>query len=223
MTISRGDRYYCSARREKSTCNADRGIGAHELEQRVLNRLRDILLGNELLIDEFAVEFRRELTRLRKEGHGAKRRLIKELQDVERSIKRCLDFITGGDGDPGSVRDQLRGLEACKREIDADLRAQQDGMGVVIHPNLPELYRKKVAKLQQALHDEVTRPQVVEIIRSLIDRIEVRPGLCDVTIVGALAQILAFAHQKKTAASAGGGGTSLMVAGVGFEPTTFRL
>jgi hypothetical protein len=38
-----------------------------------------------------------------------------------------------------------------------------------------------------------------------------------------LAQILAFAHQKTTAASWGGGGTSLMVAGVGFEPTTFRL
>ncbi|HET7381047.1 MAG TPA: hypothetical protein VFJ59_00465, partial [Pseudolabrys sp.] len=152
-------------------------------------------------IDEFAAEFRRELTRLRKEGHGAKRRLIKELQDVERGIKRCLDFITGGDGDPGSVRDQLRRLEARKREIDADLRDQQDGMGIVIHPNLPELYRKKVAKLTQALRDEVTRRQVVEIIRSLIDRIEVKPGLarghCDVTIVGALAQILAFTHQKR--------------------------
>jgi site-specific DNA recombinase len=108
MTISRGDRYYCSARREKGTCNVDRGIGAAELEQRVLNGLSGILLGNEQLIDEFTAEFKRELTRLRKEGHGAKRRLLKELQDVERGIKRCLDFITGGDGDPGSVRDQLR-------------------------------------------------------------------------------------------------------------------
>ena len=78
MTISRGDRYYCSARREKSTCDADRGIGAHELEERVLNGLRDILLGNEVLIDEFAAEFKRELTRLRKQGHGARRRLLKE-------------------------------------------------------------------------------------------------------------------------------------------------
>jgi site-specific DNA recombinase len=95
MTISRGDRYYCSARREKSTCDADRGIGAHELEERVLNGLRDILLGNEVLIDEFAAEFKRELTRLRKEGHGAGRRLLKDLQQVERGIKRCLDFITG--------------------------------------------------------------------------------------------------------------------------------
>jgi hypothetical protein len=37
-------------------------------------------------------------------------------------------------------------------------------------------------------------------------------GRCEVTIVGALAQILAFA-QKTTAALTGGGGTSLMVAG----------
>jgi site-specific DNA recombinase len=166
MTISRGDRYYCSARREKSTCNADRGIAAHELEQRVLNGLKDILLENELLIDEFAAEFKRELTRLRKEGHGARRRLVKELQDIERGIKRCLDFITGGDGDPGSVRDELRRFEARKREIDADLRAHQDGTEIVIHPNPAELYRKKVAELQQVLHDEATRPQAVEIIRS---------------------------------------------------------
>ena len=145
----------------------------------------------------------------------------------ERGIKRCLEFITGGDGDPGSVRDQLRRLEARKREIDADLRSQQDGANVAIHPNLPELYRKKVVKLQLALQHEVTRPQVFETIRSLVDRIEVLPGRgrghCEVTIVGALAQILAFAHQKTTAACTRGGGTSLMVAGVGFEPTTFRL
>jgi site-specific DNA recombinase len=226
MTISRGDRYYCSARREKSTCNADRGIGAAELEQRVLDGLRDILLGNERLIDEFTAEFKRELARLRKEGNASKGRLLKELQDVERGIKRCLDFITGGDGDPGSVRDQLRSLEARKRDIDADLTAQQDNVEIVIHPNLPELYRKKVGRLQQALQYETTRPQVVEAIRSLVDRIEILPGeargRCEVTIVGALAQILAFA-QKTTAALTGGGGTSLMVAGVGFEPTTFRL
>jgi site-specific DNA recombinase len=227
MTISRGDRYYCSARREKSTCNADRGIGARELEERVLNGLRDILLGNHALVDEFAAEFKRELARLRKERHGASRRLVKDLQQVERGIKRCLDFITGGDGDPGSVRDQLRSLETRKREIETDLKAQQGDMDIAIHPNLPEIYRRKVAKLQEVLEDEATRPQAVEIIRSLIDRIEVHPrqerGRCDVVVVGALAQILAFAQQKTTAASSGGGGTFLMVAGVGFEPTTFRL
>src|SRR5262249_37358446 len=161
MTISRGDRYYCSSRREKSTCDAGRGIGAHELEERVLNGLRDILLDNEVLIDEFAAEFKREVTRIRKEGDVASRRLLKELQQVERGIKRCLDFITGGDGDPSSVRDQLRRLEARKREIDVDLKARRGDTEIAIHPSLPDLYRRKVAGLQHMMRNETARPQVV--------------------------------------------------------------
>jgi hypothetical protein len=96
------------------------------------------------------------------------------------------------------------------------LIARQDSEEIVLHPNLPELYRKKVAKLQEALQDEATRPEVVVMIRSLVDRIDVIPsqarGHCEVILVGALAQILAFG-QKTTAASTGDGGTSLMVAG----------
>jgi NAD(P)-dependent dehydrogenase (short-subunit alcohol dehydrogenase family) len=88
---------------------------------------------------------------------------------------------------------------------------------IAIHPNLPELYRRKVVRLQRVLDDEATRPQAVEIIRSLIERIEIQPGKerghCEVIIVGALAQILAFAQQKTTAASTGDSGTFLMVAG----------
>ena len=228
MTISRGDRYYCSARREKSTCDADRGIGAHELEERVLNGLRDILLGNEALIEEFAAEFKRELARLRKEGHGASRRLLKDLQQVERGIKRCLDFITGGDGDPGSVRDQLRRLEARKREIDCRSegpdKATWRSRSIRIFRTSTEERSPACSKLWPTRRHAL---RLLIVIRSLIDRIEVHPGQmrgrCEVIIVGALAQILAFAQQKTTAASSGDGGTSLMVAGVGFEPTTFRL
>ena len=139
--------------------------------------------------------------RLRKERDGANRRLLKELQQVERGIKRCLDFITGGDGDPGSVRNQLQRLEARKREIDIDLKTRREGAAIAIHPNLPELYCRKVAGLQQMLSDETVRPQVVETVRSLIDRIEIHPGRqrgeCEVLLVGALAQILAFTQQKR--------------------------
>jgi hypothetical protein len=107
------------------------------------------------------------------------------------------------------------------------LKAQQIDIEIAIHPNFQELYRRKVVRLQQILDDEATRPQAVEVIRSLIERIEVHPGQkrgqCEVIIVGALAQILAYARQKTTAAPLRDGGTFLMVAGVGFEPTTFRL
>jgi site-specific DNA recombinase len=227
MTTSRGERYYCSARREKSTCDADRGIGAHDLERRVLTGLKNILLGNETLVDEFAAEFKRELARLRTEDQGLSRRILKERQQIERGIKRCLEFISNGDGDPGSVRDELRRLENRKREIASDLKARPSDAVIAIHPNLPDLYRRKINGLQQMLANETLRPQAVEVIRSLIDRIEIHPGEkrghCDVLLVGALAHILDFAHKKRTAAHGGGGGTYLMVAGVGFEPTTFRL
>jgi site-specific DNA recombinase len=92
---------------------------------------------------------------------------------------------------------------------------------------VPDLYRRKVANLHTLLEGEDTRPQAMEIIRSLIERIEIHPGekrgQCDVILVGALAQILAYAQHKNTAVSDGDDGTFLLVAGVGFEPTTFRL
>ena len=70
----------------------------------------------------------------------------------------------------------------------------------------------------------MTRADAFDAIRSLIERIEVRPGAergrPDVTLVGALAAILDFASR---AGNLSGDGRVLLVAGVGFEPTTFRL
>ncbi len=74
-----------------------------------------------------------------------------------------------------------------------------------IHPNIAELYRKKVGKLQTLLNDEATRSQAIDLIRSMIDHIEINQGIergkPDVILVGALAQILTFTQQNKTAGS----------------------
>ena len=57
----------------------------------------------------------------------------------------------------------------------------------------------------------------MEIIRTMIDRIEVHAGQergkPDVILVGALAQIFSFTQQKQNAASYEDGGRVLMVAG----------
>ena len=82
---------------------------------------------------------------------------------------------------------------------------------------MADLYRKKVSELQTLLTDEATRPQAMDLIRSMIDHIEIHVGTergrPDVILVGALAQILAFTQQNKTAASNGSDGRVLMVAG----------
>ena len=227
MTLARGDRYYCSARREKGTCDANRGVHAVELEDRVLSGLKDILIGNEDLLETFTAEFKRELARLQKERRGDCERYRKELKEVDRGIARCLEYITSGDGAPGLVRDQLRDLETCKRDLEAAIRAAPGERVVEIHPNYPDLYRQKVGELAGLLEDDSSRPQAMENIRALIEKIEVYPGKargeCGIVLTGALAEILAFSRKNTTAASDGDGGTFLMVAGAGFEPATFRL
>lgn len=92
---------------------------------------------------------------------------------------------------------------------------------------MPERYRRQVAKLAELLESEETRPEAMETLRSLIDRIEVGPpetvrGPCSVTLVGALASVLAFvtkgATTQKCRGLAGHGGsndgTRLLVAGL---------
>ena len=51
MTIVNRERYSCSARRERGTCDSPAGIAAAELETRVLDGLREILLGREDLFE----------------------------------------------------------------------------------------------------------------------------------------------------------------------------
>jgi site-specific DNA recombinase len=227
MTIINRERYSCSAKRERGTCDSPVSIKAIELEDRVLTGLKDILLGNEELIDAFVTEFKAELARLRKQRGANQRQVQKDLNKVNTAIKRCLSFITEGDGDPGLVRGELRTLEARKRDLERTLHAVHDDQTVELHPNIADLYRKKVNELQALLADETAGPQAMDIIRSIIDHIEVHAGTergkPDVVLVGALAQILAFAQQNKTAASNGSDGRVLMVAGAGFEPATFRL
>jgi site-specific DNA recombinase len=226
MTIVNRERYYCSAKRERGTCDSSAGIGANELEERVLTGLRDILLGNEQLIDSFVETFRTEVVRLRRQRGAIERQNRQELDKVKAAIRRCLAFITGGDGDPGLVRDELRSLEARKRELERTQASLDDDRVIDIHPNLSDLYRRKVTELQSLLTDEAACYEAMKLIRSLVERIEVhegeKRGKAAVVLVGALASILAFT-QNETAAQNLGGGRILMVAGAGFEPATFRL
>jgi hypothetical protein len=224
MTIINRERYYCSARRERGTCDSAIGIKAADLEERVLAGLKDILLGNEHLIKAFAMEFKAEVARLRKQRGARGRQAHKDLDKVNVAIARCISFITGGDGDPGLVRDELRTLVARKRELEQAKAAKQVDQVIEVHPNMAELYARKVMQLQSLLTDETTRPQATELIRAMVVRIDVRAGeergKPEVILEGALAQILTFVQQSKTAASmtqsVGGGGRVLMVAGAGF-------
>ena len=229
MTIINRERYSCSARRERGTCSCPVSISAAELEHRILTALKDILLGRDDLIAEFAASFRAEVERQRRSRTDNRPALQRELERVSRSIDRALAFILEGDGDPGSVRHKLKELEARKRDLERQLNMASPTPTLEIHPNLGELYRRKVQETNHLLLDGATRPQAMEIIRSLVQRIEVAPGAkrgeAQVTLYGALAAILDFAMgaQNTKATADGGLCRVLLVAGAGFEPAAFRL
>ena len=217
MTIVNRVRYYCSTKRERGTCTSTVGIKAIDLENRILSGLKGILLGNEDLIETFVAEFKAEIIRLRKQRGSHERQAQKELNKVNRAIKRCLSFIIEGDGDPGLVRDELRTLEGRKKDMERALVSGHLEQEVELHPNIADLYGRKVSELKSLLTDESSRPQAMELIRSMIDRIEVHKGeergTPEVILTGALSEILAFTQGHTTTAPNGDNGRVLVVAG----------
>jgi site-specific DNA recombinase len=78
------------------------------------------------------------------------------------------------------------------------------------------------------LREDGTRDETFELIRSLIDEIRLvaEDGQLRLELRGELAGILALAADKKKPGGLSATGLAQqikMVAGVGFEPTTFRL
>ena len=220
MTIVNRQRYSCSAKREKGTCDSPAGIQAERLEARVIDGLKNILLGQEELLEAFASAFFEETIRLRRERNRQRQIHQKELAKVQRSIDRCLDFIINGDGAMDTVRQKLSDLERSKANILRFMDQDTPPAKVEPHPNIGQLYQRRVEQLSHLLNDEGSQQEAVTIIRSLIDRIEITPGAKrgdpQVHIVGGLAAILelAVSGQQKTAIRTDSGvGRVFMVAG----------
>jgi len=83
---------------------------------------------------------------------------------------------------------------------------------VRLHPSLAEVYRQKVENLHEALNEETPRTEAVEILRGLIDEIQLSPrnGQLDIYLVGNLAQILDLCAKKHPGAKDTGVQTSLL-------------
>ena len=125
--------------------------------------------------------------------------------------------------------DRLRELEARQDELTARLAAASATLSDV-HPNIAGIYRGKVERLAAALDHPRERDEVATAIRGLIERIVLTPGVAwaemDAKLVGDLGTIIEWtsAGDRRRQANAPLPEMSVsVVAGVGFEPTTFRL
>jgi site-specific DNA recombinase len=125
-----------------------------------------------------------------------------------------------------SLKDELLGLEARQDEIKAKLAATPEPK-VYLAPNMAEIYRQRVSELQQVLAAGNEQAQAFEAVRSLIDKIVLTPaeGVLRIDLHGEAASILQLsAAGKKGRPELGSEAKQLvMVAGLGFEPTTFQF
>ena len=89
-------------------------------------------------------------------------------------------------------------------------------------------YRTQVANLAQALTADENRAEAADLLRSLVDRIELTPsdqGKLEINLFGDLAGILSLAANEDRPLEASDPSVQQVkvVTGAGFEPATFRL
>jgi site-specific DNA recombinase len=229
-TVTGKDRYGCATRRHKGTCDNASTITRQQIEARVLAGLKDRLLAPEL-VAEFVAEYRQETERRAQLARAGAAAIEQKLAAVERRIAGIVKAVEDGMYNP-SMKARMTALEAERAALVAEQEASVAPPSITLHPNLPELYRRKVAELERLLGDPALGDEAMTLIRSMIEKVVLIPcadakGI-DAVLHGDLAAIIAACEDAKRPGLAGAGRVSFVgqlsvVAGAGFEPATFRL
>jgi site-specific DNA recombinase len=192
------ERYGCSTRRSKGTCDNRLMIDRQEIERRVLAGLKDRLMAPEL-VDAFITEYRAEIRQVAAASVSRRSSLSRGLADVDRKIAGILHAIEDGNYNP-SLTKRLSELEAEKMQSEKELAANDPPATIELHPNLSALYRSKVEKLETALSEPEMRVEAAAAIASLISKIVLTPsgGTLDVRLYGDLAQMLGLGAAPAT-------------------------
>jgi len=121
---------------------------------------------------------------------------------VNRKLRGLIEAIAEGLRGPG-LQAKLDEFEQRKAMLEAKLAAALPP-APRLHPNLAEVYRRKVADLQTALADPATQTEALEILRGLIERVVLYPvqkGF-EIELIGEIAAMVDLGAQGKAAGGA---------------------
>ena len=221
------DRYGCSNHVMNGSCTNSRTIARGVLEARMLAGLHDRLMAPDVVTEAMRA-YAQETNRLNRERRSSCEADRKQLADIERKIKEIVTAIEDG-GYSRPIMARLRELEAKQGELSE--RLSHTGADIPdVHPNITGIYRRKVERFADALRHPQERDEAAEAIRALIERIALTPGPkrgeIAATLHGDLGTILEWTARtsvNKKTDTPGTGMSVSVVAGIGFEPMTFRL
>ncbi len=150
--------------------------------------------------------------------------LEKRLGNINGAIKKAVDILLA-ETPSRALRDRLAALEAERDEIEIEIAAVAPPT-VEFHPNAANAYRDKVRNLKRALaeSDEDSRAAANEAIREIVEKVVIHPRGAykpvEIEIYGQLAALLRISERAAAEPLESRG---VLVAGIGFEPMTFRL
>ena len=152
------------------------------------------------LFKEFCQEFTREVNKARMEARVSLESASAEIKRIDRELDTLLDPILKG-GAADRINDKMVALEKRKKELSSMLETTEEPPPL-LHPNLAKYYHDEIAALHDQLGNEETRGRAAQMLRTLVERIELVPDGEELAIVlrGDLAAILAFACGKKNPA-----------------------
>ncbi|MEI6560385.1 MAG: recombinase family protein, partial [Rhodospirillaceae bacterium] len=182
----------CAAARNKGAAVCDNllTIRRDHLETMILEGLQHRLMEPDLF-KHFVEEFICELNRLQSEQVAESRAVQTELARLPEQIDKLVMAIANG-ADWRPLNGKMKALEDRREELEARLASLPKEKAPLLHPNLADLYRSKVASLREVLDHGTERERAFELIRSLIEEVRLVPtdGTLRVELRGELAGIL---------------------------------
>ena len=169
-----------------------------------MDGLRSRLMDPDLF-KVFAQDFAAEWNRLQADAQSTLDRVRSEHQRVCRQIDRLVDALADGVS-AARLRGRLSELERRRLELERELETAK-APAPRLHPNIAEVYRRKVEELHEALKAEDAGP-ARELVRGLVEAIVLTPenGRLKVEMRGELAAILRLSGLANAKAPAGGAG-----------------
>jgi hypothetical protein len=167
------DKYGCATRRTKGTCSNSHILKRQDIEALVLSGLKEKLIEPEI-VEAFIKEFNAEIARQCAERGNDRRCDEAKLRDVKKKIEAIISAIEQGVLTE-STRERLLDLESEKRALEEGLTKPAPAPYPALHPTLVGLYKRKVAVLEEALADPEIQSEAREILRGMVDRIEITP------------------------------------------------
>ncbi|WP_100259594.1 recombinase family protein [Qipengyuania seohaensis] len=223
FTIAGKDYYRCPGERERGTCHNSLSIRRGEIEEAALSCIENHLLDPKL-IELFVAEVHRQTELQNRSADTNDVRNAARLKELEGQIATLANNMLVSSASP-TLHKMLADLEDEKRLLETVKPIASPKVKILPHPVLVERFTAKVKNLRSALDDETIRLQAVEVIGALIQSVTIFPGEAPLRELSAnVVDLASYAASLNDADWAVRRECSVMVvAGVGFEPTTFRL